>query len=181
MTTRVQIYTSDLTIDPTIYVLNKQERNIVYLNVICESCNGHGGKCVQCGGSGIDKLKKHRVNYTRVAKMIDQSDNVIYESNTSIEKEIHMNAATKQVDAVDLKALRTEGEIFSKQVSFDHEGIKVEAHVLIANDKRSFRVFNTYNGTLGRKGKAGKIYELASDTAFDRKIEQLKKQGYKKR
>ena len=91
------------------------------------------------------------------------------------------STAAPATPTVDISTIRGDGEMFTKGVGFDHSNISVEANVVIAKDHKSFRVFNTYNGGLGKKGKAGKVYTLADEKAYERKVAQLSKQGYSKR
>lgn len=181
--TKVQIYTSELVVDPNIYVIENHERSIVNLRVICSFCSGNGlyrgDSCKHCKGSGASA--RHRVHQSRIAKVFDHGGNIVYESNVII-KEKQMTTPTQKqpVDIVNLNTLKEQGELFTKQVSFDHNSISVEANVLIDNDHKSFRVFNTYNGTLGKKNKTGKSYVLSDSNSYDRKVSQLSKQGYKK-
>jgi len=179
--TRVQIYTSELTIDPNIYEVENQTNSTIYLKMLCSFCNGTGnnrtvGQCKSCGGTGI--AARHRIHQTRIAKVFDSHGDILFESSLGRSKS--MSASTKKDTAtqVDISTLKTQGELWSKMVNFDHSTIKVEAHVLIAQDKRSFQVFNTYNGALGKKGKTGKQYSISDDKAYDRKVTQLKKLGY---
>lgn len=178
---KVQVYTSEFTIDPNIYVVESQERNIVNLKIICSFCTGTGSyrdnACKHCKGSGAGT--KHRVHQSRIARVFDDGGSIVYESNVTI-KEKPMTQKSQPIDTVNLDTLKEQGELYTKQVSFDHGSISVEANVLVATDHKSFRVFNTYNGTLGKKNKTGKSYTLADDKAYDRKVEQLKKQGYKR-
>jgi hypothetical protein len=85
----------------------------------------------------------------------------------------------KTAESVDFATLKSQGELYSKSVNFDHTEFRVEAHVLIEKDHSAFRVFNSYNGSLGKKGKTGKSYPLADEAAYENKVSQLTKQGYK--
>ena len=182
--TRVQIYTSELEIDPNIYEVENQNNSTINLKMLCTFCKGSGesrngeGKlaCKSCGGSGA--TARHRVHQTRIAKIFDKNGECIFESNLGKSKVTSAASKKEAAVAIDISNLKTQGELWSKTVNFDHTEIKVEAHVLISIDKRSFQVFNTYNGALGKKGKAGKQYQLTDDKAYARKINQLSKLGY---
>lgn len=183
--TKVQVYTSELAIDPSIYLVEAQEKSLVIMKIVCSFCQGagqhRGAECKECKGTGTGA--RHRVHHSRIARIFDTEGNIIYETSTNVGKEKQVAQVTpkKTVAPVDFKDLKSQGELWSKGVEFDHAAIKVEAHVLVAPDQRTFQVFNTYNGTLGKKGRAGKNYPLADEKAYERKISQLKKQGYKKR
>jgi hypothetical protein len=178
---KVQIYSSDLNVDPNLYIVESQNGNIISLKTICSFCNGvQGAQCSHCNSSGIGLRRK--VHYTRVVKVFDSNNNIVYETST---KEKQMTVAKQKPEAaattesIDFKSLH--GELFSKQVKFDHTSIAVEAHVLIATDKHSFMVFNSYNRALGKKGRIGKSYPLTDNKTYERKVAQLLKQGYVKR
>lgn len=188
---RVQILTSEMAVDPLLYRVSGVDRHLVMLEIVCTACNGSGvrtiEKCSPCDGSG--RTGKHRVHHSRVARIFSSDGNTIYDSSP-IEKEQKMatpkatpkaTAAVTTETVVDVKSIRGDGELFTKNVEFDHDSIKVEANVVITKDHRTFRVFNTYNGTLGKKGKAGKVYTLADEKAYERKTSQLTKQGYTKK
>jgi hypothetical protein len=189
---RVQITTSEMTLDPNIYRVSALDRHLVMLEIICSACDGTGlrtiEKCTSCGGTGL--TGRHRVHHSRIARIFSSDGETIYDSEPIVEKEIKMATpkatpktatSTPTESVVDVKTIRGDGEMFSKSVGFDHDSITVEANVVITKDHRSFRVFNTYNGTLGKKGKTGKVYTLADDKAYDRKVGQLSKQGYSKK
>lgn len=180
----VQLFNSELTLDETIYKVIAQDRNIISLRIICGSCKDKPNPvipCKICEGSG--EVGKRRVHHSRIARVLDDAYNVIYEVD-SIAKEKPVTEA-KQTKAtteavVDLKTLVGTGEHFTKSVSFDHTTVAAQAHVVIAADHTSFIVFNTYNGGLGKKGKSGKTYPIADEKAYTEKVNQLTKQGYAK-
>lgn len=99
-----------------------------------------------------------------------------------------------KVEKVDFKQMLADGfEVWTKSTEFNDkegkpvDGIKVESHCAIAQDGLSYRVFNTYNGGLGKKDAAkkknpeGMSYKLADAAALEKKREDLKKKGYKPR
>lgn len=182
----VQLFTSELTLDPAIYKVIAQDRNIISLRIICGNCKDIPNlitPCKFCNGSG--EVGKRRVHHSRIARVLDSALNVIYEvdSISSKEKpvaEIKQTKATPAENVVDLKTLVGNGEHYTKGVSFDHETVAAQAHVVINTDHKSFVVFNTYNGNLGKKGKGGKQYPIADEKAYTEKVAQLAKQGYVK-
>lgn len=87
---------------------------------------------------------------------------------------------------LDLKELVSDGsELYNKNISgFDHPDIKVISYCLISSDKKSYRCFQTYNGSLGRKsGKSipKKRYDIKErDGGYAKFVEELlDKKGYK--
>lgn len=54
---------------------------------------------------------------------------------------------------LDLKELTYDGgELYSKNITgFDHPDIVVISHCLVSADKKTYKCFQTYNGSLGRK------------------------------
>lgn len=185
----VQIFDSEMKLDATIYKVVSQDRNIIGLRIICSACKDNPNPvlpCKTCNGSG--EVGKRRIHHSRIARVLDEKLNVIYEVD-SITKEkpvTQEKQATKAAPAenvVDLKTLIGNGEHYVKGVAFDHSAVAAQAHVVINADKKSFIVFNTYNGTLGKikAGKQyGKTYPLADDKAYTEKVAQLAKQGYTK-
>lgn len=168
---KVQIFAGDASVDPNIYVVEGHQNNVVTIKLPCKQCSGAG--CTECHMTGI--ISKHKIHQTRIAKAFNKHDEMIFES-ASCSKNSQIDDTANVLRISDLKG---HGELWSKKVKFDHGDIKAEAHVLISNDKDQFQVFNTYNGMFGRRGKAGKTYQLADQKAYERKINQLKKQGYK--
>lgn len=182
----VQLFTSELTLDPTIYKVIAQDRNIINLRIICGNCKDVPNSitpCKICSGTG--EVGKRRVHHSRIARVLDDSLNVIYEvdSLSSKEKPVTEVKQTKTApteNAIDLKTLVGNGEHYTKGVEFDHATVAAQAHVVINADHKSFVVFNTYNGNLGKKGKGGKSYPIADDKAYTEKVAQLLKHGYVK-
>lgn len=180
----VQLFNSELTLDPAIYKVVAQDRNIISLRIICGSCKDipQITVCKTCSGTG--EVGKRRVHHSRIARVLDDALNVIYEVDSLSSKEKPV-AEIKQVKAapaniVDLKTLIGDGEHYAKAVSFDHATVAAQAHAVINADHKSFVVFNTYNGNLGKKGSGGKSYPIADEAAYTAKVAQLVKQGYVK-
>lgn len=105
-------------------------------------------------------------------------------------------AATRDIITVDLDAIRKlKGcELWTKKVRFDHEKIDVQAHVLLSIDATHPRklCFNTYDGTLGKKGEPLPLEAFCQNKGGDKKawfpitdLEQtrskLTKSGYEKK
>jgi hypothetical protein len=88
---------------------------------------------------------------------------------------------------------RADLELWSKQTQFDHEKIDVKAHVLLFTGEEPRKLcFNTYNGTLGKKGGSLPLDAFLSNSCGDTKqwhsvkdLEKarvtLQKSGYEKK
>ena len=78
-------------------------------------------------------------------------------------------------------------EIWTKgDCKFDFDQISVAAHCVILQD--GYQTFNTYNGTLGKKGQLpedgslpGVFYSFTEKLTAEKKREQLTKKGYTRR
>lgn len=86
---------------------------------------------------------------------------------------------------LDLNDLITDGsELYSKNISgFDHPDINVVSYYLISSDKKTYKCFQTYNGSLGRKsGKSvpKKRYDIKErDGGYMQFVKDLiEKKGY---
>jgi hypothetical protein len=44
------------------------------------------------------------------------------------------------------------GERWTKSIAFDCSGIKAESHIVVRRSVKTYQSFNTYNGSLGKKG-----------------------------
>jgi len=180
---KVKIFTSEMKTDPNVYKITGFKQSIIELE-------------------NVDTGKFHRVHKTRLAKIIVDED--LEEVQKAMdktaekqeEKQQKPKAAKPKVKAekVNFKTMIEGGmEVWSKQVQFtDKErneipGIKAEAHCAITADGKSYRVFNTYNGVLGKKdpGKKknpeGVSYNIADEKALEKKRKDLEKKGYKRR
>ena len=100
----------------------------------------------------------------------------------------------KKPERIDFKALIAAGhEVWSKKARFtdkdgkDIDGVKCESHCVFNPDKKGYRVFNTYNGSLGKnpkkrtKNPMGVEYKIADEKKLEKKIKDLEKKQYKKR
>jgi hypothetical protein len=146
--------------------------------------------------------KPHRVHKSRVAKIIQPEGmkevQEVMEATKDATKEKKAKRAAKpkeKPERVNFKEFTDAGcEVWSKKVEFgDKDGkpidnVTAEAHCVIAADKKSYRVFNTFNGSLGKQAKKkrdkaplGVEYKLADDKAYEKKTKDLKKKGYKRR
>lgn len=185
----VQIFDSEMKLDATIYKVTAQDRNIISLKIVCSACKDNTSQmtpCKTCNGSG--EVGKRRVHHSRIARVLDDTYKVIYEVDSltkekPVTQEKQAKATTPATNVPDLKTLVGSGEHFTKQVAFDHATVAAQAHVVVNPDHKSFIVFNTYNGALGKvkPGKTyGKQYPIADEKAYTEKVNQLTKQGYVK-
>lgn len=179
----IQVWNPNNDLDPNIYLITGIKQSIVELE-------------------NVDTKKFHRVHKTRIAKIIvdDELEEVQKTMDKTAEKTkkpAKKKAAKKakpKPERVNFKQLIADGnEVFSMTVPFTKDGttpvdnMKVESHCVIAPDKGSYRVFNTYNGTLGKKpadkkkNPMGVAYDLKDDKAYEKKCRALEKKGYKKR
>ena len=128
-----------------------------------------------------------KVHPSRIAIVINDEENEIPNPDFKSEMDEDDEKATKpkkpkkdkqEATPVNFATLSKEGEVWSKEMPFDHEGMTTQSHCIIAKDGGSFRCFNTYNGSLGKNNKVGTSYVISDDKALTRKRKQLQKQGY---
>lgn len=150
--------------------------------------------------------KPHRVHKSRIHEILEEGTMDTEVANNNVAEPEPQQAApaaapakpkkpskAKKPEKVVFKEYIKQGcEVWSKRCKFpgkdgqDQENIKVESHCIISADKTSFRTFNTYNGTLGKKNSKkthpeGVSYPLADEAAYEKKAKALKKGGYKRR
>jgi hypothetical protein len=77
--------------------------------------------------------------------------------------------------AAELATMGAGAEHWRKTNNFDHDQITSEAHVLITGDRSRFRSLNTYDGSLGKNGKMGQMYDLKD---YAKKVKELQSRGY---
>lgn len=142
------------------------------------------------GLRNLDTGEKDRAHPSRITCMItDQGirvDNPFFMTKLEDKPKPRAKTAPKKkeqkAEPLDFNALREYGELWSKPTNFDHD-MKSEAHCLIANDGSRFWVFNTYDGSLGKKATGaemppGKEYMIKDEAALKNKIKQLRKKEY---
>jgi len=180
---KVQVWNPLNEVDPNIYLVTGIKQSIIELE-------------------NIKTEKFHRVHKTRIAKIIvdNELEEVQKTMDTTAEKPKKAKKEKKEKvkkpkpEKVNFKQLVADGyEVYSMTVPFTKDGttpvdgMKVESHCVIAPDKASYRVFNTYNGTLGKKpaekkkNPMGVEYNLKDEKALEKKRRALEKKGYKKR
>lgn len=162
---RVRVITSGNTLDPNTYVLESFDG--IKANLICVETN--------------IRMSLHR---SRVSASDERTEEeIMNDSNektkiTTASKQKTAKASAERTPfdfAAELAALGAGAEHWRKTNNFDHDSITSEAHVLISGDRASFRSLNTYDGSLGKNGKAGQIYDLKN---YDKKVKDLQTRGY---
>jgi len=163
--------------DPNIYVVTGSKQSIVELE-------------------HLETKIFARVHKSRIAKiLLDKELEEVQKVMTDAEvvKPKVIKKPTEKPEKIDFKRLVEEKcEVWSKPVEFSDgqkpvDGVKVESHCVIAPDLESYRVFNTYNGTMGKKKSdkkkhpLGVQYPLKDAKALDKKRKDLEKKGYKKK
>jgi len=116
-----------------------------------------------------------RVHKTRIHKL--KSTGIGKTNKESTEpKEKDVAKEKKELEKVDFS--KFEGEHWCKDADFDHPEYKQVTNRIIAEDYKSFITFNTYNGSLGKSGKAGTTYPIKKDPEKYRA--ELTKKGFAK-
>ncbi len=139
------------------------------------------GKALVASPSGIEVNKYNAVcpfcGYINCVNMEDQSSVFkchgeidLYWIDRTINKAKKPQKAAKmkaEPIVVDFEELKKVGELWTKsQIKFDDPNTDVKAHVLIiADDKPRKLCFNTYNGTLGKKGNKLPLEDFANGTS----------------
>jgi hypothetical protein len=178
---KVQVFTTAGDLDPNIYIVTGLKQRVVEME-------------------HLETKVFARVHKSRIAKILLDKDlkEVQEVMDKTAEKQESKTPKAKKPKAkperVNFKKMIQEEkcEVWSKGVDFTDgqkpvDGIKVESHCVIAPDLKSYRVFNTYNGTMGKKNPdkkknpLGVSYPLKDDKALEKKRKDLEKKGYKKR
>lgn len=181
---QIKVFGIDTEIDPKIYEVTGRIRGVFILK-------------------DIETGEPYRVHRSRVAEIVEPKvskevkGKMDTESETKpVEKKVVKRATKKKVERVGFKALIAEGnEVWSKLCKFtdkegkEIDGVKAESHCIIAPDKTSYRVFNTYNGAMhgksvkveGKKHPMGVSYPLKDEKAVEKKRKDLGKKEYKRR
>jgi len=129
----------------------------------------------------------HKVHTSRVVCVVDGKNEICNPNfQTTLTKSEKVTGKTQKVtpkkDASPVKAnfkeLAKTGEVWTKDIDFDHKEIVTQAHCVVGKDGKSFTVFNTYDGAYGKKGATGTTYKISGIKALIRKRKQLEKKGY---
>lgn len=179
---RVLLTTSEGNEDPLVYKLDSIKRAIAYIE--CEKT----GKLMKVHKSRIRKVlihKEENMSGTTVEETAETSANIVTralesEEITTTTKPARAKKSQEPPPSVDFGSLTGEGyEIWTKEgLKFDVGDINVSAHCLIAPDKAAYEVFNTYNGSLGKKGTRGQTYHFSEKNTIEKKRKALEKKGY---
>lgn len=177
---KIQIFLCDEQMSPDIWEVTAKSRATISL-------------------ANVQTGKSHCVHKSRVAKIIVEGEEMkevqeTMETPAKKEKVVAKPKPKEKVERVDFKGMVESGcEIWSMTVDFnDKDGqplpnVKAEAHCVIAADAKSFKVFNTFNGSLGKSSKKrdkaplGVEYKLEDEKALEKKRKTLQKKGYKRR
>lgn len=179
---QVLLTTSEGNEDPLVYELQEIKRAIAYIN--CEKT----GKSMKVHKSRIRKVLDHKeetMTGTATEEFADTSTNIVTralesEDKPATAKPARAKKSQEPPPMVDFTSLMDEGfEIWTKDgLKFDVDEIDVRAHCLIATDKITYEVFNTYNGSLGKKGTHGQTYHFSEKNTLEKKRKALGKKGY---
>lgn len=200
---RIQVFSADGAIDKRIYIVNEKVRSTI--NLTEESTK----KPHVVHKSRVAKIVVSEELSKEVGDAMNSNENPTPQTPPVVAPQATDPAApaptaapvvakkegkkAEKTERVDFKSMLAAGhEIWSKGVDFTDkdkkpiDGIKAECHCVFALDLKSFRVFNTYNGTMGQGSKKkanpdGVTYQLADEKAVEKKRADLKKKGYKSR
>lgn len=165
----VSIDSNKLTVHPE---NNTKEKQVFHKSRVIE-CNNNQIDAVNIAdkqSSITDKFKPTKET-TKMAKHLKQKP-----------------AKTEKTELVSLnlkELVNDNSELYYRPIGgFDHKDIKVIGYCLIAPDKKSYKCFNTYNGSLGKKsGKSipKKRYDIKErDGGYTKFVNELLKKGYSK-
>jgi len=174
----VKIRNMDGTENPTIWKIEQIEDEILHL--------------IDSENTDI----KRQVHHTLVTSTIDGEGN-----ETENEEHVTELKAEDRISVDDLKAKKKKkkasrkpkvpfnfeeesknGEIWTRcreDSKFPHDHVVVRSHVQISSDEKTYRTFNTYDGSVSRKGKGIHTYEFTEKTTPAKKRRQLERKGYK--
>ena len=114
----------------------------------------------------------YRVHKSRIISVTDSSG-IIHKVMAEPEAE------SDEVEKLDFKKLSEEGEIWTRKAkNFTHKHVKVKSHTQILLGNLKYRTFNTYNDSLGKKGKGIRESEFKNKETADKRRKKLIKRGY---
>lgn len=175
-TMNVKIRNMDGTENPTIWTVDQVEGEILHLT------------------DSADAEVKRQVHQTLVTASIDGEGN-----ETENEEHVTELKAEDRISVDDLKAKKKKkaarkpkvpfnfeeeaknGEIWTRHREdgkFPHDHVVVKSHVQIFSDEKSYRTFNTYDGSVSRKGKGIHSYDFTEKMTPQKKRRQLERKGY---
>ena len=183
---QVEILTSGGGIDPFIYAVHHIKGDLVDLT---------------CQETGITI----KVNQQRISKVIKKDKKAMNSHTTIIDEAVIETPEFSEVEIIEtLKGkISNVKDSASPLINFDEmvqngyevwtkigltlgkdskvSGIQVSAHCVIdpiGTQNYGFEVFNSYNGTRGKKGNTGKRYRFTEKMDLEKKRRQLEKRGY---
>lgn len=181
---RVKILTSGGEVDPNTYFVEFVGRGLVGLT---------------CKETGI----LIKVNDQRIHKIIEEKKMSDNESTAVIDETVQTEDFNQETSSENTTTTKTKSdpepidfdgmvrngyEVWSKSnLSLGDDpkvaAIQVAAHCVIDPEdtpNRGYEIFNSYNGTRGKKGTKGKRYLFNDKTTYEKKIKTLDKKGYTK-
>lgn len=123
----------------------------------------HCSRILECNGAKTDAIA-----------IAEKQSSIQTKQESNKEDGLNVEQTDTQTPKLDISTLSKDGsELYSKKTSgFDHADYEVVSYCLIAPDKKSYKNFNLYNGSLGKDGGT-----IISKHKYDIKD---KKNGYKK-
>jgi len=182
---KVQIFTSNRNPDDLVYEVEDVKRGVYHLR--CLKTN----RMIKAHRSRIRTILHMENNMNATDTVVN--DVAVDEAETGemtgiIESDIILNTKDKPIKVktneappqFDFQEFTNQGnEIWVKEnLNFDIEGVDVKAICMISEDNASYRTFNIYNGSLGKKGTFGQEYNFTDKMTIDKKRKQLQKKGY---
>jgi hypothetical protein len=180
----VLILTSGGEIDPNTYTVQFVGRGLVGLT--CKET----GILIKVNNQRIHKIieeKKMSENESTIA-VIDETNQDETVSETTSASTSTPKAKT-QPEPIDFDQMVRNGfEVWTKaglNLGDDPKvaTIQVAAHCVIDPEdtqNRGYEIFNSYNGTRGKKGTRGKRYLFTDKMTYDKKVKSLEKKNYER-
>lgn len=180
---KVRIRTSGGEIDPNTYRVNFVNRDLVGLT--CEET----GILIKVNNQRICKILKEKKMSEETTTVMDETEAEVENSeNNDVETSEKTEKTEKtQPKPIDFDQMVRDGfEVWSKgglHLGDDPKvaSIQVAAHCVIDPEdtpNRGYEVFNSYNGTRGKKGKGGKRYLFTDKMTLEKKRKTLEKKEY---
>ena len=182
---RVQILTSGGEVDPNTYLVEFAGRGLVGL--VCKET----GILIKVNNQRIHKIMEKKMTENENTAVIDVSEietqEVTMEESSSSSTETSQPKAPASNEPIDFDQMVQDGfEVWTKNglnLGEDPKvaAIQVSAHCVIDPENtpnRGYEIFNSYNGTRGKKAKPGKRYLFTEKMNFEKKQKTLEKKGY---
>lgn len=141
----------------------------------------HSSRLLTVNGRETGALERAEKN-THVTKTSLKTKEKPVKAKKKITKKKTQNTKSKS-EKINIKDLTKDGsEIWERRVEgFDHKDYVVKAYYLVSQNKKVYRCFNTYNGSLG-KNSGGGIPDRTFDIKnYEKWTAKAKQKGYKKR